>query len=144
MNPELLGYLILSIAVFDQSEVLLSGVIAIETLVVGLHPDTFLRINIETIDTALDTPLAENGGRIASNLLCNGIKATEIHTLLQPQIAIDILPDLVDIVVTQRGRIIWIRIEGTETVAIISVQTIGGTYPNIALRVLEQIINLGV
>ena len=144
LNPELLGELILTIAVFNQRQFLAPGMIAVQTFVVGLYPYSLLRIDVETVDTTLDAPLTKDRGRITGDLLGNRIEETEVHALLQPQIAINILPNLIDIVVTQRGRIIRIGIEGTETVTVIAVQTIGRTNPDITFGVLEQIVNRGV
>ena len=117
---------------------------AIEALIVTLHPDAFLGIDEETVDTTLDAPLAEKGGRITGHFLGDRVKVTEVHALFQPEFSFGILPDLIDIVVTQRRRVIGIGIEGTETITVIAVQTIGSAYPDITLGVLEQIVNRGV
>ena len=56
-QPELLGNLIITITVFDQGQLLCLRIITIHTLIVSLHPETFLRIDEETVDTTLDTHL---------------------------------------------------------------------------------------
>ena len=123
-QPELLRDFVLAIAIFDQRQILGLGIQAIHTLIVGLHPKTFLGVDVKTVDTALDTHLRQFCRRIAVDALCHRIEDTEVHTLPQPEATLMVFPDQIHIVVAQRGRIIRIVIIGTKTVAIITVQTI--------------------
>ena len=56
----LLGYLVLLVAIFDELIALFTRVIAIQALVVGLNPETLLRIDKETVDITFDTPLRQH------------------------------------------------------------------------------------
>ena len=132
------------VAILDQLVRLFARVIAIESLIVGLDPETFLRVDIEAVDTALNAPFREDGGWVAIHLLGNRIKHTVVHALFQPQLTLAVFPDLVDIVIAQCGRITRIRVIGTEAIAIIAVQAIRGTNPDESARVLEQIVDLRV
>ena len=98
-EPEVFGELVFIIAVLDQRLLLRLGIIAIEAVVVVLHPEILLRVDIDTVNTARDADFGEFGRRIAYSALRLRVENAEVHTLAQPQPAIDILPDHIDIVV---------------------------------------------
>ena len=143
-EPELVGELLSAITVFDECTFLCLGVIAIESVGISLHPQVLLRIDIDTVDTARDAQLGEHRRRIAHDLLRDWVEERVVHTLFQPQLSVDILPDHINIVAAQRQRVVGIGIKRTETVAVVTVQTIRGAYPDIALGVLEEIVQLGI
>ena len=141
-HPELLGHLVLAIAIFNERQLLGLRVNTIDTVIVGLHPEILLGIDIKSVNTTLDAPFLEFGHRVTVDLLGHRVEDTEVHALLQPYLPFMILPDLVYIVVTQCCRIVRIRIIGMETVTIISVQTIGCSDPYKSLGILEDIVDL--
>ena len=138
----LLGNLVLLVAIFDELIALFARVVAIQTLVVGLNPETLLRVDIETVDITFDTPLRQHGFGVAVHLLGKGVEQTVVHALLEPQHTVGILPDLVYQVVTQRGGIGGIGVIDTETVAIVTVQTVRCANPDKATRILKQVVDL--
>ena len=140
----LLVYLVGIVAVLDKLMSLLAGVIAIEALVVGLNPEAFLRVDIEPVDTALDAPFREDGGRVTGYLLGDRVEHAVVHALLKPQLTIAVFPNLVDIVIAQSGRVARIRVICAEAVSIVAVKTIRGAYPDESARVLEHIVYLRV
>ena len=143
-QPELLGEFLLGIAVFDECVFLILGVIAIHAFVIGLHPHVLTGVNIESVDTALDAPLGQLRRRITVHTLRHRVEDTEVHALLQPQSSQMVLPDTIHVVVSQRSGVVRIVIEGTETVAVITVQSVRGTYPYESSGVLIQEVNCRV
>ena len=101
VEPELLGEQIFVVAVLDQRLLLGLGVVAIEAVVVGLHPQILLGVDIDTVDTALDADFREYRRRIAGDSLGIGVEDAEVHALTEPQITIDVFPHVIDVVVTQ-------------------------------------------
>ena len=140
----LLGNLVLLVAILDELVGFLAGVIAIQTLVVGLDPETFLRVDIQAVDITLDAPFGQDKLGVAGDLLGEGIEHTVVHALLEPQHAVGILPDTIHQVVAQGGGIGGIRIIDTEAVAVVTVETVGRTNPDKATRILEQVVDLRV
>ena len=143
-GPELLGELTLTVAILGQGFLLGLRIIIVKAFVIRLHIQVLLRVDIETVDTAFDTDLAQDGRRVTHHLLRLGIEHAVVHTLPQPQLSVLILPDVIHIVVTERGRVARIRIEGTEAVAVVSVQTIRRGDPHKSPRILEDIVDLRV
>jgi hypothetical protein len=123
---------------------LLAGVIAIESLIVGLNPETFLRVDIKPVDTALDAPLREDGGWVTVHLLGYRVEHTVVHALLKPQLTIAVFPYLVDIVIAQSGGIARVRVICAEAISIVPVKTIRSAYPYESARVLEHVVYLRV
>ena len=143
-EPELVGELIRSVAVLDECTLLRLGVIAVETVGIGLHPQVLLRIDIDAVDTARDAQLGQHRRRIAHRFLRHRVEERVVHALLQPQLSVEILPDHINVVAAQRQRVVGIGIKRTETVAVVTVQTIRGAYPDIALGILEETVQLGI
>ena len=143
-NPEFLRKLILRIAVLRQGLQLGLRIIEIKTVIVSLHPEILVLVDINTVQTALDTHLGEQGRGCAHCRFRLRVKHAEVHTLSQPESARIILPDVIHIVVTQRGGVVGIRIERTETVTVVTVQTIRRGNPHKTFRILEDIIDLRV
>ena len=143
-SPELLGELTFTVAILGQGLLLRLRIIVVKALVIGLHIQVLLRVDIDTVNTAFDTDLAQDRRWVTHRLLRLGIEHAEVHTLSQPQPAVHILPDVIHIVVTERGRVGRIRIVGTETVAVVTVQTIRRGDPHEAFGILEDIVDLRV
>ena len=126
----LLVYLVGLVAVLYQGTGLLSWVVAVQSLVVGLHPEALLRVDIETVYTALNAPLIQYGCRVSRHLFGHGVKHAVVHALLQPQLALAVFPYLVYIVVSEGCRVVGIRVVYTESVTVISVQSVRCTNPD--------------
>ena len=141
-DPELLRELTLTISILGQGFLLRLRIIVVKTLVIGLHIQVLLRVDIDTVDTTFDTNLAQDGRWVTHHLLRLGVKHAEVHTLSQPQPSFHILPNVIHIVVTERCRVARIRIIGTEAVAVVTVQTIRRCDPHEAFRILKDIIDL--
>ena len=140
----ILRYQIVFVAVLNQLVCLLTGIVAVKALIVGLNPETLMRVDIETVDTTLDAPLGKNGGGIAVNLLGNGIEHAVVHTLFEPQLTIAVLPYLVNVIIAQSSGIARIRVISAEAIAIVAVESIAGAYPDESARILEHIVDLRV
>ena len=106
-----------------------------KTLVVQFYPETFLAVDIEPFHATLDTVFLQLATDVTFKFLRHGVKHTVVHALPQPQLAIKALHNLIGIVVTHRRRILTVRIERLETIAIVTVQAIGRTYPHHATRI---------
>ena len=143
-EPELLGKLLLTIAILRQCLLLRLGIITIETVRVSLYPNVFLRIDINTVYTSRNSQLSQIWRRITHGSLCNRVEDTVIHALLQPELTVDVLPDHIHIIIPQRRRIVGIRIEDAETIAVITVESVWRTYPYNTLGVLKHTVNLRV
>ena len=140
----LLGNKVILVAVLYQLVSLLMGIVAVESLIVGLNPETLMRVDIETVDTTLDAPLGQNGGGIAVDTLGNRVEHAVVHALFEPQLAIAVLPYLVYVIVTQCSGVAGIGVICAETITIVTVETIAGTDPDESTRILEHIVYLRV
>ena len=140
----ILRYQIVFVAILNQLVCLLTGIVAVKALIVGLDPEALMRVDIESVDTTLDAPLGQNGGRITVNLLGDGIEHAVVHTLFEPQLTIAVLPYLVNVIITQSSGVAGIRVISAEAIAIVTVESIAGAYPYESTRILEHIVDLRV
>ena len=92
--------------------------------------------------TVLETQLSQFPGRFPFKTLRHRVVDAVVHTLSHPQFPVGSLKHTVRIVITHRGGIAQVRIEGLHAIAVIAVQTVGRAYPHIPLRVFEYIVDL--
>ena len=81
---QLLGQQSVLVAVFCQGVFLSPRNITIESLVVGLHPDIFLGVDIEAVDTTFHTVFRQLSGGVSLTALGLRIEQRVVHTLPQP------------------------------------------------------------
>ena len=111
-------------------------------MIVSLHPEILLGVDIDTVDTSLNAHFRQDRRRVTRYRLSHRVEDTIVHALTEPQITIDVFPHVIDVVVTQCGCIAGVGEERTETIAVVTVQTIRCTNPDIPLGILEDIVNL--
>ncbi len=135
--------LLVGIAQFDGGDLLVIGMVDIHRLLKVLHPDILLRVDMQPLHIAvLETQLGQFPGSLTFKTLRHRVVDAVVHTLSHPQFPVGSLKHTIRIVITHRGGITQIRIVGLHAIAVIAVQTVGGAYPHIPLRVFEYIVNL--
>ena len=134
----------LFIASLDVRQLLRFGIIAVESILITLHPEASLIIDIETLDTACNTIFWKDITHITLKRFRHRVIDTVVHTLLQPQLTIKSLHDFIGIVVAHGSSITLIRIERLKAIAIIAAKTISGTKPHITSWVTIHTIYLRI
>ena len=127
-----------AIAEIDMLKILLGRIIIVEAILIGLDPVVLLRIQMNTLDTAHNALTAEPTGWIAIHALSHRIVERVIHTLLQPKTSAIPFLYFINTVITKGRCIIAIREKGPYTIAIVAVQTISCTQPDIAPRIAKN------
>ena len=122
-------------------QILSDRIIEVETVLIGLHPVVFLRVEMYALYTAIDALLVQPSRRLAIHLLRHRVVNRVVHALLQPEPAAISLLNLVDAVVAQRGCILVITEKGSNAITIVSVQAETGTKPYIPLRISQNTIH---
>ena len=143
--PIVLLNLVFTISHPELSCLLGLGVIVEDTFLIELNPIVFVMVNIDSLNgIAAWKKFLHDAGHIALELLRHRIVHTVVHSLLQPQTTLGILHNLVGIVVAHRRCIAHTREESLHTIAVITVQTIGGSYPDITMTIAKHAVHLRV
>ena len=105
---EFLGQHPFLVAVFGQRVLPPARHVAVETLVVGLHPDVSLRVDVETVDVADNSVGLELPGRVPLGALGGWVEQRVVHALAQPEPSHGVFEDLVYVVVAQGRGVIGV------------------------------------
>ena len=101
-----------------------------ETVIIALHPKILLVVDIQELNATRNTHLLQYPLRVPVAFLGRRVEDGIAHALLQPQLTVVSLKYTVHIVIAQRRRVTHVRIERLDAIAVITVQTIGRTYPH--------------
>ena len=96
---------------------------------------------MDALDAAHDTLRIQPSCRRTVYGLCHGVVERVVHALLQPEPSTMAFLNLVDTVVAQRRRIPLIREEGPYAIAVIAVQSIACTQPDISSGVTDDAVH---
>ena len=80
--------------------------ITVETLIVGLHPDVSLGVDVETVDTPDNAIGFKLFGRIPLGTLGDRVEQRIVHALPQPEPSLGVFEYLIYVVVAQGRRIV--------------------------------------
>ena len=132
-NAKLLGELIGAIAKGYVADLLSHWVKIVEAIFISLNPIILLGIYMKALNTAFNTLRIQPAPRISIDFFRHWIIKRIVHTLFQPKSAPMSFLYLVNTVIAQCGRILFIREIRSETIAIITIQAIASSKPHIAL-----------
>ena len=137
--------LVITVAEVKVGDLLSIGVIIVKSLIVELHPEILLRVDIQLLDTFIETEIFLEFLRgVTFKLFRHGVIHTIVHTLMEPELTVEALHNLRRVIVAHSSSIARVGVERLHTIAIIAVQSVHRADPYVTLRVAERTVHLRV